>query len=231
MFNEKSKNIISFGASVDHNFGGPCILAGLSQLLKSKSYDLVHYQHNPPCGSSYMYIDFDIKHISARPRSFLIGVVIYRVFGTSLQGKECDQLFYDLKAADMVVDLWGIEFAEQLMGGKSGGFFKALINVMGQYRIAFAARILGTPVLKSSSSFGPMKSAFSKRCAYIYTNFILSKILARELSGMLALQSVGVKKEILLSPDFALAFNINNFCDNTGLNNTPIGISVSYRVA
>ncbi len=226
--NNKKIRVVSFGASVDHNFGGPCLLAGLSHLLDNNYFEsLVHYQSNKPCEKSYEYIKFQLRPVWINPKKILIGALIYKILGSSLLGKECNCLLKELKNADLVLDLWGIEFEERLLGSRSGGVFRALVEVLDRYPIAVAARILGTPVVKSTSSFGPMKSTFSKRCAYIYARFVTNKILARENSGKVALRNVGINKKILVCPDSGLAFHLDSFLQDEV---APIGISVSYRL-
>jgi hypothetical protein len=68
--NNKKIRVVSFGASVDHNFGGPCLLAGLSHLLDNNYFEsLVHYQSNKPCEKSYEYIKFQLDAIRKGIRS------------------------------------------------------------------------------------------------------------------------------------------------------------------
>ncbi len=218
------RRIVTCNLKKDYNLGGPSILLGLNELLNKiykKDYEIVNIQ-----GGEYIKDSNDglpIKTIFFYPPTkrhiwrFLFGYNEYKGLGSIIK---------ELKKADIVVDLYGICFCDQL-GDEGNNKAKFRLWDFGTFTIAIIAKgLLHKKVIKNTASYGPMNSLYTRDSARYMCEEIFDRISAREvLSKERLLQICAPKNKVLVSPDIANLMPYENLerCDR-------VAISISHRI-
>ncbi len=231
---QQSKQILTFGASVNNNFGGPSILFGFERAVHQKypEYKIIHYQEDFPNNISIDGLDVDVKKTN-EPLKLIVGALLFRIFNKSFGGKKVDKQLFDIQQSEYVVDLWGIEYCDALSKfSNKDSVFRKLVIFIGyflRYPITVSAKILKVPVFKNSSSFGPILTSTTKFYARLFLNSFTERINAREQQSKEALEKIGIKsKKIDVFPDTGLNMKYQTVV--TGDGKKPIGISVSHQI-
>lgn len=213
--------VLATGVKLEDNFGGPSILHGLQEVLTEihgNDYELTYYQIAPV--SKYSSRDFNFK-ICTVPFSF-------KNFGLDLlRDKEVKKYIKEVKSSDIIVDLVGICFSDNLNPQKFG-YLRMIISAVYQFRLLAIAKIFRRKTVKNTCSFGPMKSKLNQKSAAFACKYLFDVVSAREMKSRDALiYEAKVKKEIILSPDIA---NMMTFSSNNIFDNKKIGISTSHQI-
>lgn len=215
--------VLATGVKIEDNFGGPSILHGLQEVLTElygNDYELTYYQITP--FNEYSSRDFNFK-IHTVPLSF-------KNFRFDLlRNKEMKEFIRDVKSSDIVVDLLGICFSDNLYSQKFRySYLRMLINTIYAFRMLSVAKFLRRKTVKNTCSFGPMKSKLNQNSAAFACKYLFDVISAREVKSRDALiYDAKVKKEIILSPDIA---NMMTFSKNNAFDDKKIGISTSHQI-
>lgn len=213
--------ILATGVQIEENFGGPSILHGLQEVLAElygNDYELIYYQITP--FDDYASRDFNFK-VRTVPLSF-------KNFSFSLlRNKEIKEFIQDLKSSDIIVDLYGICFSDNLNAQKFS-YLKFFLNTLYAFRILAIAKLFHKKTVKNTCSFGPMKKKLNQKSAAFACKYLFDVVSARETKSRDALiYDAKVKKEIILSPDIA---NMMTFSKDKISGEKKVGISTSHQI-
>lgn len=220
--------VVTLGINVENNFGSPSILKGVNNLLSIlyEDFEHINYQNTQYSAISIKDMDFQIIKIPTTTKQLLLGAIKKR-FGIKIQNKDLEELFNNIKQADVVVDLDGILFCDHLVDYKYSkvGIYKYILS---KFPLIIIAKTYGKKVVKNTCSFGPMKKKINYKCAKICCEHLFDIVSAREEKSREVLINYSkVNKSILLSPDIA---NLMKCKSGQSIEQKPIGISVSFRI-
>ncbi len=221
------KNIFTSGIISEYNFGGPSILHGINELLKTlynNDYHLINYQKTKVIDTFISDLDFPIVQNPNTYKSTFKKHLKTRLFGRF--SKNDDRMIADIKNSDVAIDLYGICFCDNLRK-ENYSAPKVILNVISIFLPIYIAKYYGVRTVKNIASFGPMRNATNIRSAQYAMKNIFDIAIAREEQSKDALQNEGkIGKEIFVSPDIA------NLMRGEKIHNAPprIGISVSYQI-
>jgi polysaccharide pyruvyl transferase WcaK-like protein len=212
--------VLATGARIEDNFGGPSVLHGLKQVLDilyGNNYELVYCQLTPFDAISASDFDFSLRTLIFGKKQ--IGLKYFT-------DRDMSELKSYIRSSDIVVDLYGICFSDNLEGDQ--GYIKSYISLLYQFRVSILAKLYRKKVVKNTCSFGPMKNKSNLRKAKFACRYLFNILSAREEKSRLALlHDAKVKKEILLSPDIA---NVMPFQKKSNTATNIIGISTSHQI-
>lgn len=212
--------ILATGVQIEDNFGGPSILHGLQEVLAElygNDYELIYYQTTP--FNEYSSRDFNFK-IQTLPFSFK------NLEFALLRNKEMKEFIRDVKSSDIVVDLYGICFSDNLNPQEFN--YLRMFSTAYTFRMLTIAKLFRRKTVKNTCSFGPMKSKLNQKSAAFACNNLFDVVSAREEKSRDALiYDAKVKKKIFLSPDIA---NMMTFSNDKIFNENKIGISTSHQI-
>jgi len=213
--------VLATGVKIEGNFGGPSILHGVQEILNElygDDYELVYYQ------TTYF------NEYASRDFNFKIQMVQFTVSNLGLfllKNKKMKEFIRDVKSSDIVVDLYGICFSDNLSPKKPSSL-RILIQSIYNFRMLYIGKFFGKKTVKNTCSFGPMKHPMNQRLASFTCKYLFDTLSAREKKSRYALlYDAKVKKEILLSPDIA---NLMPFYKDKNTDKRIIGISTSHQI-
>lgn len=213
--------ILATGVKIENNFGGPSILHGLQEVLAElygNDYELIYYQTTLFNEYSSSDFNFKIRTVS----------LSYKKFGFALlRNKEMKEFIREMKSSDIIVDLYGICFSDNL-NSQDFSYLRMYINSVYTFRTLAIAKFFRRKTVKNTCSFGPMKSKLNQKSAAFACNHLFDEVSAREAKSCDALiYDAKVKKEIFLSPDIA---NMMTFSNEKIFDENKIGISTSHQI-
>lgn len=214
--------VLTTGLCAEYNFGCPSILHGMDVLLHALHGDnvtMVNYQTTVPDAISVADMNFVTKTNSTDFSTLL------KTWKTG-KGTAADlELIRDLEEADLVVDLYGICFCDNLEKRKYS-YLSMRARKLKFQPILHLAKKMGKTVIKNTASFGPMATEYNKKSAQYSAKNVYDVLCAREVQSKIALRHVlGDKWEVLLSPDTA---NLMPF--SLQLRKNRVGISASHQI-
>ncbi|MBP3654935.1 MAG: polysaccharide pyruvyl transferase family protein [Oscillospiraceae bacterium] len=214
--------VLTTGLCAEYNFGCPSILHGMDVLLHALHGDnvtMVNYQTTVPDAISVADMNFVTKTNSTDFSTLL------KTWKTG-KGTAADlELIRDLEEADLVVDLYGICFCDNLEKRKYS-YLSMRARKLKFQPILHLAKKMGKTVIKNTASFGPMATEYNKKSAQYSAKNVYDVLCAREVQSKIALRHVlGDKWEVLLSPDTA---NLMPF--SVQLRKNRVGISASHQI-
>lgn len=222
--------VLLCGVIAGDNFGGPSLLHGVEQLIHKidDKAEIIYYQFTKLRETATRDMNFtihQIPYLSNTPR-ILIDAFKYKM-GFKPRDKARLRFLEDIRTADVVADLFGICFCDNLDTGKTG-LLKAIKRVIGKFSVSFIARMYGTRTVKCPASYGPIESRSSRLQARFAARWIFDVIIAREVeSRRQMVDRAGIKKDIPVSPDLA---NLMSCPATVAEDDKYIGISVSYQI-
>lgn len=226
---EKMKNILAYDVAAQYNFGGPSILHGLEELLDSiygNGYKLTYLLNTPIppfCVSDMKLTPLYIGNINMK--AFFINLLKYKLRLFRVPDKY--KLIFDLiKNADVVIDLYGICFCDNL-DYSDYRRVKMILSALSKFYISFAAKRFHVRSVKNTSSFGPMNRSHNRKMAAFCAKHVFDIMTAREKESQDAMRRIGVRSNILLSPDIA---NLMKNNESAPRNQNKIGISTSHKI-
>lgn len=214
--------VLTTGLCAEYNFGCPSILHGMEVLLKQlhgEDVVMVNYQTTVPDPVSVEDMGFVTKTNRTDYATLL------KTWKTGKGAPEDLELIRDLEEADLVVDLYGICFCDNLEKRKYS-YLSMRARKLKFQPILHLAKNMGKRVVKNTASFGPMATEYNKKSAQYAAKRLYDVFCAREVQSKIALSKViGDKYEILLSPDTA---NLMPFSMQVRKNR--VGISASHQI-
>ena len=214
--------LVTIGLTADYNFGSPSILHGMETLLHTLCGDeaeLINYQSTVPTAMATADLGFLTKTNSSDYRTLLKTL-------KSGKGTQSDlELIADLQSADLVADLYGICFCDNLER-RTYSYPTMVARKKKHHPILFLARKMGKRVVKNTASFGPMETEYNKKSAQFAARHLYDVLCAREVQSKIALtHAIGSRKPVLLSPDTA---NLMPYTPQP--RNFRVGISASHQI-
>ena len=214
--------VLTAGLCAEYNFGCPSILHGMEVLLHTlhgDNVEMINYQTTVPDPISVEDMGFVTKTVTSDYATLL------KAWKTG-KGSEADlELIRDLQEADLVVDLYGICFCDNLEKRKYN-YFTMKARKQRLQPIVHLAKKMGKKVIKNTASFGPCDTVYNQKSAQYAAKHTYDVFCAREVRSKMALRkAIGDKFDILLSPDTA---NLMPF--SMQLRKKRVGISASHQI-
>ena len=214
--------VLTTGLCAEYNFGCPSILHGMEVLLHALHGEdavMVNYQTTVPDPVSVEDMGFVTKTNNTDYNTLL------KTWKSGKGTPEDLELIRDLEEADMVVDLYGICFCDNLEKRKYS-YLSMRARKLKFQPILHLAKKMGKKVIKNTASFGPMATTYNQKSAQYSAKNVYDVLCAREVQSKIALRKViGDKYDILLSPDTA---NLMPFSMQVRKNR--VGISASHQI-
>ena len=214
--------VLTTGLCAEYNFGSPSILHGMETLLRTlygPEVDIVNYQPTQPDLVAVEDLGFPTKVNRSDYQT------LYRTWKTNRGTPEDLELVTDLETADLVVDLYGICFCDNLEKRRYS-YLSMTARKRKFHPILFLAKKMGKRIIKNTASFGPMETEYNQKAAQFMCKQVYDVLCAREVQSKIALRHVlGGKREILLSPDTA---NLMGY--TPGPRKCRVGISASHQI-
>ena len=214
--------IVTTGLCAEYNFGCPSILHGMETLLKTlhgEDVEIVNYQPTVPDPVAVSDLGFPTKTNRSDYQTLL------KAWKTG-KGAPADlELIADLESADLVADLYGICFCDNLEKRKYS-YLSMRARKLKFHPIVFLAKKMGKRVVKNTASFGPMETEYNAKSAKFAAKHMYDVLCAREVQSKISLcHAIGTDKEVLLSPDTA---NLMPWTPAPRKNR--VGISASHQI-
>lgn len=215
--------ILLIGAPITGNFGGPSILLTVKKILDEYFPDSEYTFLSSAKNDKIYEKEYGMKIInySCKPKKAILNIV-----GAFLKRRKIDiskirnPILEEFYSADIIIDIWGIIFADSLSSQPINHFFNASHLLIG--------KIFRKPVIKYTADIGP----FNKRLTKIIAKFYLKRldlIIVRNEETRKNLLGIGIKTAIQECPDtaFLLEGNKNKKIIET-LVKELVGLSVSH---
>ena len=222
--------ILVYGYPSDWNFGGPSIILGFRELVRTCCPDdeMVCYESarlTPAVVSGY---DFKTRRFPYRSMlAFWKDWLLWRLFRRFPPGEERRVFWCDFAAARVVVNLFGICFCSGVGKVKSPVSLSALKALLGRFSPSLAARLSGKRSVKSTCSYGPATRTFERKCARWAARFFFDAMLAREEVSRSALRELTRGRvDAPVAPDVA---NLMPVPEGTRADDL-VGLVVSYKM-
>ena len=226
------KNIVMYGSFIEYNLGLPSLLHGAEELFckifGEDNVNFVYYESNKLGGkilgdfkSKIKYIPFD------NTKKMLFDAVKYKL--TKRCSKQQEDFFYDLKAADYIVDIYGIYFCSKIEKENMSDF-KAKYSAVMTFTIPFIGKWFSKKVktIKTAASYGPFNAKGLNKKAQFAINNIFDLVFSREEQSARALfDNCKIKKNIPITPDLA---NLMKYKKTEYGVNKQIVIAVSHQI-
>jgi len=193
-------NIALTEIRLSSNLGGPSILVAIKTALNDVFPDAEYTLFVP-----YSYYESDVPWapkygVKIAPlvnaKRLFPSALLNRCTGVSMGSACVKDAIRLLRQADVIVDIRGIIFADNL-GGNS--FRSRMIEGF----IFFVSRILRKPVIKYTASMGPFNHRWNRIFAKICLGHLTKLILARDETSRKHLEDLNIKTPTLTVPDTA----------------------------
>ena len=229
--------ILFIGAQLSGNLGGPSVLCSTIEVLNRFIPEAEFTLLSPAPIRDYKLSEtYGIKIVSRPPGlfstlQFLLWTFLnkYNLDISPLLNSEISKILEAYKSADVIIDIWGIIFADSMGGGFVSRAFEGLHLLIG--------KLLNKPVIKYTADMGPFRRRWNRLFAKFYLNKI-DLVLARGEITRKCLIELGITTPIHVCPDTAFLLKsssnqrINEALSKEKLKNKVIvGMSVSNTVA
>lgn len=199
-------NIILIGAAISQNFGGPSVLLSTREVLNryfpeanysfiSSISDADGFEKDKEIGLKY---NIDVY---SRPNPFqtfilLLYSILIRIYPTFSPSPSSNsgKLFQIFKEADILIDIWGIVYADEL----EYGFFKSAYN--GIHFII--GKLLKKPLIKYTADIGPFNHFWNRFFGKLYLN-MADLIVCRSDETKNQVEQLGIVPKLFVCPDTA----------------------------
>ncbi len=231
--------IILIGAAIAQNFGGPSVLLSTCKVLDayfpSAEYTLIStIQENDGLEKDKIIARKLGMNVYARPTPFqTLIILVYSIFSRLYPGfvppdySNSAKLFRELKKSDILIDIWGIVYADEL----DYGFFRSAYNGM-HYIIG---KMLKMPVIKYTADIGPFNHYWNRIFGIFYLN-MADLIIGRSEETKNLITKAGITTPVIVCPDTAFLLPTTQNLEyqdilSKNINNSLIiGISVSRTI-
>lgn len=222
--------VLLIGARLGTNLGGPSLLPTTIRVIEEALPGCEYTYISPDAKDTALAETYGVRILpSASNRQLILCALAKAVFGLSVGTAQARAEVQALAEADVVIDIWGIAFADSL-GSNS---FRARASGGAAW---LAARILRKPVVKWTADLGPFQSRWNRFFAKLYLQYLVKLIVARSAATQQRLQELGVTVPVRVCPDtaFLLEARSSSFADalrSRGEEHPVVGFSVSHMAA
>lgn len=227
------RKILTYGYPSDWNFGGPSIILGFRELLRTLDPDSVMVCYETAPLSQSVVADYDFK-VRAFPykgiKAFWKDFMLHSLFRRFPRNEARREFWKDFDEADSVVNLFGICFCS---GHRKldGGFvaIRSLMDLLRRFSPSLAARMAKKLSVKSTCSYGPATRAFDRKAAAYASRWFFDVMVAREQGSAQRMRElVGGKRgeQLAVAPDVANLMPVPCVAREDDL----VGLVVSYKM-
>ncbi len=220
--------ILVYGINLDNNFGGPSLLNGAIELLRKKynNPEIIFYQKVKPCKNIKDDFDIEIKYYNHKKRHKIL--FNFLLFNLRIKIKKHQELFYDIKTSDLIVNIYGICFC-QYIEKQEKSIIGSLEKIFYRFPISVLSKYYKNVNIKFPSSYGPIGNNNLKNQAKFSYKFLFNKMFSREETSRLEIEKViGEQASILNFPDIGNLMRYDK--TNRIYNFKYLIISVSYQI-
>ncbi len=202
-----SVNICMIGARLSKNLGGPSLYVATKILLDEhfKDVQITYLAFYKTFADDKNIVEKypHLRVVKYKTKPWLLAMVwVEKLFGFMIGPADQKEIINTIKNSDMLIDIWGISFADSL-GANS--FLKRFTDGIHFY----IAKLFKKPVIKYTAAMGPFHKKWNRCFARYYLNKCVDVILARDEITKKAIEALGVKTPVQLSPDTAFLLSTN----------------------
>jgi polysaccharide pyruvyl transferase WcaK-like protein len=223
--------IAFIGARLSNNLGGPSLLVSTKMVLNSvftdADYILLVPRKSYPADKVFAS-KYDVTIMPfCMTKWTLFSVLIWRCSGILVGSRSVKATIKALQEADVIIDIWGILFADTIGSntffGRMKGGFKFILGKM-----------LGKPVVKYTADIGPFNYRWNHMFAKLYLGHFIDLILVRNEASRQSVKLLGVKRRIMDLPDTAFLLpaiesNASKHYEKIRKESAIIGLSISFQ--
>jgi len=229
-----SMEILLIGAAASLNFGGPSMLLSvmkvLSSVLPNPRFSLMcpakDGQREQALAERYG-LNLLVAGGKTEPLILLAWGLLRRLTGLLPGGQDRRAKLLAFERAEVVVDIWGIAFADQLGSNRFGPrMVQGLHLVLG--------KVMGKPVVKYTADLGPFQHRWNRFFAKTYLGRFCDLVLARDRDSFEDVKKLGVRTRMRCCPDTAFLLEPAESEHSRRLarikrDRPVVGLSVSYQ--
>jgi colanic acid/amylovoran biosynthesis protein len=230
MDHDRIIKILLIGPRIVRNLGGPSLLPTTMQVL-NRAFDNVEYTFISPTREDLSLAPtYGLKMIPIpKMWKILLPAILRKFTGISVGPANIRQATSAFASADLVIQTWGIWFADSLGSNKISTRFNHSIYF-------FVAKIFRKPFVKYTADLGPFELRWNRFFAKLCLQNATDLILARNEITKNRLLNLGITTPIHVCPDtgFLLEPKSTPFSEQLGRireKQPLIGMSVSYQAA
>jgi colanic acid/amylovoran biosynthesis protein len=228
------ERITFFGAHFARNLGGASVICGARNALSREFPDARFTLMGPETDvdtEESLSARYGVSVVTAgrlaSHKSLLVSALLWRLTRLRVGTPKALRVMRLLLESDVVVDVAGILFADSL--GTNSVRYR-----LGEGGHALAARLLGKPVIKYTSAFGPCRTKWNRRFARFGLQECYDLLLARDERSLQEVRRIGVTTDGMVCPDSGFLFEDASSDDSARLagvraTRPVVGLSLSYR--
>jgi polysaccharide pyruvyl transferase WcaK-like protein len=198
-------NVLLIGSHLSNNLGGPSVVLGTMNVLREQLGDCTFVLVGSPWDEATeraMAKRHGIPFVPLPPKdrlsvlSVLPCAVIARILRRPYAGsRRVREFLRAVQAADLVVNSVGIMFADTLG-------WNAFADRAAEGRYFGVAKILGKPMIKYTSDFGPLEARWNRFFARFWLGHWVDAIVCRTETSYRCLTEIGISSDkLLVAPD------------------------------
>lgn len=220
------KTIVTCGLKADYNFGSPSILHGVYELLQAV-YGNDFQMTNLQIGSVHPLSVADMPFGTYEVKDYSAKKMLLELCGlSSKDNNSLKTALCTVTQADVVMELFGIYFCDSF-SPPPWVPLKSTLMIALRFAFPYYAKLHGVRSVKNAASYGPINSKYNRRAARFAAKRVFDFMVSREQKSLSAMQSCGVGKKNICSPDVA---NLMRY-ERIKLGDKPVvGISTSHQI-
>ena len=226
--------ILAYGVHLANNFGGPSIVSGFVETLKSvdSKCQIVVYCPGTVPNSALPGLSANVKVLPYSSKRLLVAFFLQKWFGIKLdKGEKVKDFWKDFDEADVVVNLYGICFCDKF-GGREAHIlkrFNGAISAILQFPLNFMAKIENKRSIKCTASYGPVVHKCTQFAVQFATWICFDGMIARERESLKVITELAKDGyPVILAPD--IANNMRCRANVQGKESGKVGVSVSFQI-
>jgi colanic acid/amylovoran biosynthesis protein len=230
MDNKNPTKILLLGPRLVRNLGGPSLLPTTICVL-NKYFPQAEYTFITPTKEDLILSSIYSLDILPVPKMWkiLLPSLMLAIFKIRIGDPTIRQVVDAFSKTDIVIQIWGIWFADQIGGNK---FFTRA----NQSVYFWAAKIFNKPFVKYTADLGPFNARWNRFFARISLQYFTDLILARNRKTEERVRQLGITTPMIVCPDtaFLLVPETTDFAEQLRVERkqrTIVGISVSHQGA
>jgi coenzyme F420 hydrogenase subunit beta len=226
-----SPRILLVGARLCRNLGGPSLLVA-TRVVLARHLPEAAYLLMVPAESAHedqaLQSVYGIQCLPYQADPRLVLAALFRLAGITWGAQSLHDTLSALRGADVVVDIWGIAFADSLGANTFLGRALPTLHLL-------LAKAMGKPVIKYTADYGPIEARWNRLFAKLYFGRCSDLILARDENSQEALDGLGIRTPVMVCPDtaFLLEGRATPTADELreiGSRRPVVGLSVSFQM-
>lgn len=220
--------VLLIGPRLCRNLGGPSLLPTTMQVI-DKFIQGSQYTFITPTPEDLQFAQtYNLTIISVTNlRKLLLAALIKSIFGISVGTSEIRQAVEAFAGADIVIQYYGIWFADSLGTNTLWRRFSDSVHF-------FVGKLFRKPVVKYTADLGPFEAKWNRFFARLSLQYATDLILARNELSRHRLIEIGVTTPTIVCPDtaFLLDSRTSLLAEHLSHHTAPlVGFSISHQAA